>query len=333
MSIRPSHQHINRKLKHRLLYRIALLQIMLSMMLFHSCNPDTSTIVPDLPANPFDTITYNHDVVPVTPPDSATFAGIHQYILMVKCAVNGCHDGTFEPDYSTVQSAYNNLVLAPVLKNTADSSFDYRVVPFDTAGSWLWYRLTTNDATLGRMPLYDTLYPSQQEKISQWIMDGAPDLFGSSPSIPNHQPALYGLVAYLPDQDNFRVDTLRGGITTNPFMVTQNTNVKIWIGIYDDITLPFQFAYNKVKFSTDPFDWDNALEVPLQSQIIPHIEQLFAADLPFYLYCTVNTSAFELNDIVYMRAYVQDADHAVPTEIPENGSQLYIQTYCSFIVQ
>ncbi|HUM47350.1 MAG TPA: hypothetical protein PLD84_10495 [Chitinophagales bacterium] len=310
-----------------------LMNAVFFVLLFSSCEKNITTQAPELPFNPFDTITYNQSIVPTVPPDSSSFAGIHQYILSVKCAVNGCHDGTFEPEYRTVQSAYNTLVLAPVLKNTEDSSFTYRVVPYDTTNSWLWYRLNTNDATLGRMPLYDTLYPAQREKISQWIMNGAPDLFGNSPSIPNYQPTLYGIVAYLPDQNNYRVDTLRGGITTNPFMVTQHTNVKIWIGIYDDITLPFQFTYNKVKFSTDPFNWDDALEVPLQSQLIPHMEQLFAMDLPFYLYCTVNTSAFELNDIVYIRTYVEDEDHSSPTQIPEDGSQIYIQTYCSFIVQ
>ncbi|MBX7109229.1 MAG: hypothetical protein K1X61_11325 [Chitinophagales bacterium] len=314
------------------LNRRFLLPCMLAC-LFFSCNRNPIAELPELPFNPFDTITYDQDLVPVVPPDSSTFAGIHQYILAVKCAVSGCHDGTFEPDYRTVQSAYNTLVLAAVLKNTADSFFTYRVVPNDTSASWLWYRLTTNDATLGKMPLYDTLYPTQREKISQWIMQGAPDLFGNSPSIPNYQPALYGLVAYLPDQGDYRVDTLRGGITTNPFMVTQNTNVKIWIGIYDDLTLPFQFTFNIVKFSTDPFDWSEALEVPLQLQFAPHIEHLFGQDLPFYLSCVVNTASFEHNDIVYMRAYVQDQDHSSPTEIPENGSQLYIQTYCSFIVQ
>ncbi|MEP7128967.1 MAG: hypothetical protein ABI729_08870 [Chitinophagales bacterium] len=314
-------------------YKSGFLYCMMVAFLFLSCEKNISTETPELPFNPFDTITYNQSIVPTVPPDSASFAGIHQYIFSVKCAVNGCHDGTFEPDLRTIQSAYNTLVLAPVLKYTDDSLFTYRVVPGDTTLSWLWYRLNTTDATLGRMPLYDTLFPAQREKISQWILDGAPDLFGNSPSIPTYQPTLYGIVAYLPDQNDYRVDTLRGGITTNPFMVTQNTNLKIWIGIYDDITLPFQFTFNKVKFSTDPFDWDDALEVQLQSQLLPHIEQLFAIDLPFYLYCTVNTSAFELNDIVYIRAYVQDEDHATPTEIPEDGSQIYIQTYCSFVVQ
>jgi hypothetical protein len=310
-----------------------LLCILLIFLTVLSCKKEITTQVRELPLNPFDTITYNQSVVPVSPPDSASFPGIHQYILAVKCAVNGCHDGSFEPDYRTVQSSYNTLVFAPVLKNTDNAFFTYRVTPGDTALSWLWYRITTNDATLGRMPLYDTLYPAQRAKISEWILDGAPDLFGNSPGVPAYQPAFYGLVAYLPDQDDFRVDTLRGGIITNPFMVTQNSNVKIWIGIYDDITPPFQFTFNKVKFSTDPFNWDNAIEVNLESQILPHFETLFDNQLPFYLYCTINTSAFNVNDVVYIRAYVQDEDHFTATEIPEGGSQIYIQTYCSFIVQ
>lgn len=304
-----------------------------STVLFFSCKKDITKQVSDLPFNPFDTVTYNQSVVPDIPVDSNTFLGVHKYILSVKCAVSGCHDGSFEPDYRTVQSAYSTLVYAPVVKNTSDSFYTYRVVPSDTAYSWLWYRINTADAILGRMPLYDTLYPAQREKISNWIMNGAPDIFGNSPAKPTYQPAFYGLVAYQPDQNDFRVDTLRGGIITNPFMVSQNANVKIWFGMYDDLTYPFQFTYNKVKFSTDLFNWDNAVEVNLQTQVAPHFEWLFDNYLPFYDYCTINTGQFSENDIVYMRVYVQDADHSFPTELPDGGSQLYIQTYCSFIIQ
>lgn len=313
-------------------YRLILVFIIVGVI-FSSCKKDITTQHDPLPFNPFDTITYNENVVPEIPIDSNTFPGIHKYILSVKCAVSGCHDGSFEPDYRTVASAYNTLVYAPVIKNTSDSFYTYRVVPGDTAHSWLWFRLTTNDQTIGRMPLYDTLYPQQRAKISSWIMDGAPDMFGNSPVKPTYQPAFFGLVAYLPDQNYFRVDTLRGGVIIYPFMVSQNTNVQIWFGLYDDDTAPFQFTYNKVKFSTDPFNWDNAVEMPLQSQAIPHYETLFNNTLPFFVYCNINTSLFNLNDIVYMRVYVQDANHSTPTELPENGSQLYLQTYCSFIVQ
>jgi len=176
-----------------------------------SCSKSITTEPGTLPFNPYDTVNYNSNVIPPIPIDSSSFLGIHKYILSVKCAVNGCHDGSFEPDYRTVQSAYSTLVYAPVIKNTADNFFTYRVVPNDTADSWLWFRLNTTDQTIGRMPLYDTLYPAQREKISNWIMSGAPDLFGNSPAKPTYTPSFYGLVAYLPDDNNFRVDTARGG--------------------------------------------------------------------------------------------------------------------------
>ena len=286
-----------------------------------------------VPFNPYDTVNYNSNVVPDVPIDSNSFLGIHKYILSVKCAVNGCHDGSFEPDYRTVQSAYSTLVYAPVVKNTSDSFYTYRVVPNDTAHSWLWFRLTTTDQNIGRMPLYDTLYPAQREKIKNWIMSGARDLFGNSPAQPTYTPSFYGLVAYLPDQNNFRVDTIRGGIITNPFAVIQGNNVQIWWGLYDDITLPFSFTYNKVKFSTDPFNFDNAVEVPLQQVVNPHFDLLFGYNTPFFNYCIVNTSQWSVNDIVYMRVYVQDSDHSTPTELPDGGSLLYLLTYCAFIIQ
>lgn len=286
-----------------------------------------------LPFNPFDTINYNSNVVPDVPIDSSTLLGIHKFILSVKCAVNGCHDGSFEPDYRTVQSAYSTLVYAPVVKNTSDSFYTYRVVPNDTSHSWLWFRLTTTDQTIGRMPLYDTLFPAQREKIKNWIMNGARDLFGNSAAQPTYTPSFYGVLAYLPDQNDFRVDTIRGGIITNPFAVLQGNNVQIWWGLYDDITLPFAFTYNKVKFSTDPFNFDNAVEVPLQQVFTPHFDFLFGYNTPFFNYCIVNTSQWSVNDIVYMRVYVQDSDHSTPTELPAAGSLLYLQTYCAFIIQ
>lgn len=304
------------------------------MIWFSSCENEIVTEPGVLPFNPYDTLTYPAESIPDIPVDSNSFVGIHKYILSVKCAVNGCHNGSFEPDYRTVQSAYSTLVYAPVVKNTANNFFEYRVIPFDTLNSWLWYRLTTTDQTLGKMPLYDTLFPSQLSKIKSWIINGAPDLFGSSPDEPTYVPTFYGVVAYLTDQNDFRVDTIRGGNDVFPFMVAHGSNLRIWFGIIDDITAPFLFTYNEVKFSTDRHDWNNAVTVPLHLEILPWYETLFEIeDIPFFAYCDVNTSQWDINDIVYMRAYVKDNDHPAPTELPDSGSQIYIQTYCSFIIQ
>jgi hypothetical protein len=300
---------------------------------WNGCREEITVVPGDLPLNPYDTLTYPDDEVPEIPVDSNSFLGIHQYILTPKCAVSACHDGSFEPDYRTLNSAYNTLVYAPVIKNTIDSFYTYRVVPFDTSQSWLWYRLTKEDQVLGQMPLYDVLPVHQQIKIRNWIQQGAPDVFGNSPDLPKYSPALAGMVAYLPSQGYLRVDTMRGGIITNPFMVPQNEDVEIWFAIYDDITFPYSFTYNKVKYSTEAFDFSAAGETDLELEIVPKIENLFGFPLPFFAHCTINTSQFNINDIVYLRVYVQDGDHTQPAELPDNGTQLYLISFFSFIVQ
>ncbi len=126
-----------------------------------SCKDSITNLEGTVPLNPYDTLQYPENKVPEIAVDSNSFLGIHKYILSKKCAVPACHDGSFEPDYRTVQSAYNTLVYAGVVKNDSAKSFEYRVVPGDTAHSWLHERITTTDAVLGRMPLYDTLFPYQ----------------------------------------------------------------------------------------------------------------------------------------------------------------------------
>jgi hypothetical protein len=42
---------------------------------------------------------------------------------------------------------------------------------------------------------------------------------------------------------------------------------------------------------------------------------------------------FVVGRTYYMRVMAQDADHSSPTEIAENGTQIYLMTYFSFIVQ
>ncbi len=298
-----------------------------------ACKETVIDVPPEMVFNPYDTITYNQDVVPQVPLDSSSLPGLQQYVFSTKCAVSGCHDGSFEPDFRSLYSTYHTLVYFPVVKNTADQAFTYRVVPFDTAKSWLWYRLTTDDAVLGRMPLYDSLSVQQRQHIAQWILSGAPDLFGNISKQPTSIPAFYGLVAYLPDYGNLRVDTIRNGIPFNPFVVPANTQVTIWFGLVDDLTNPFSFTYNKVRFSTDPLDFSNAIETDLIPSIIPHYEWIFGFYAPFFLRTTFHTSGLPTNEIVYMRVYVQDADHDSPTEIPDNGSQPYLMLYTSFIVQ
>ncbi len=286
-----------------------------------------------LPFNPYDTLTYNNNIVPPVLPDSNTFLGIHQYILSVKCAQPACHDGAFEPDFRTVTSAYNTLVYANVFKNSPDSIFKYRVKPYDTAFSWLHERITTDDAVLGRMPLYDTLPKRNINIISNWILNGAKDIFGNVPQQSNPQPSIFGLVAYL-TSNNYRVDTIRGNSPVNPFLVPANTEVDVWFGVYDDITLPPLMGERKIKFSKTFTGFATAAAYDLLTEITPFYAPASNNVIaPYFLHYKVNTANYNPGDLVFMRVYVKDGQNVDVTEIPSSYSPSYLQTYFSFIVQ
>ena len=59
----------------------------------------------------------------------------HKNILEPKCANPACHDGTFEPDFRTIEGSYNTLVYHPVTKNDEDLTYEHRVVPGDIRAS------------------------------------------------------------------------------------------------------------------------------------------------------------------------------------------------------
>ncbi|MEI7803023.1 MAG: hypothetical protein WCI97_10285, partial [Bacteroidota bacterium] len=76
----------------------------LTIVIF-SCKKKVTTVEGTIPDNPYDTVNYDETGIPEVPIDSNSFLGIHKYILSKKCGVPGCHDGNFEPDFRTVQSA------------------------------------------------------------------------------------------------------------------------------------------------------------------------------------------------------------------------------------
>jgi hypothetical protein len=313
------------------------------LVILNSCRKDevVDRIEPDEPANPYDGVDYgsNPNLIPI---DSASFLGIHQTILSTKCAQPACHDGAFEPDYRTVQSAYNTLVYANTVSNNQAGDFTYRVLPGDTAMSWLHERITTDDPVLGRMPLYDTLYPHQISNIEHWILHGAEDIFGNSPIFPDYEPTFFGVLAYENDTTGMRLDTIRD-TEISAIHLPQNTDVELWFGLYDidqnGTSLPgYDFTYNKIKFSDNPYDFAGVAEYSMnvENALTPFLGPLpfgGGGQGPYYHSYTINTSNFVMGRTYYMRVMVQDTDHSSPTEIPENGTQIYLMTYFSFIVQ
>ena len=108
--------------------------IIIIMIVFFACKEET---------NPFDfngsNINSNNDTVYFF--DATDFSALHNNIFTPTCANSGCHDGTFEPDFRTIESAYNSLVYQPVIKNDINNSFTYRVDPGNSSKSILYHRL------------------------------------------------------------------------------------------------------------------------------------------------------------------------------------------------
>ncbi len=113
--------------------------------------------------------------------EATSLPGLHQNIFKPTCANSGCHDGTFEPDFRTLESTYNTLVNHPVIKNDPANSFEFRVVPGNVDASQLIARVTYDiDDNSGIMPLAlepDSDYNAKREEYIQnmkdWISAGA----------------------------------------------------------------------------------------------------------------------------------------------------------------
>ncbi len=292
---------------------------------------------PVAPVNPFDAIDYDPPGVSLPAPDSASIVGLHQYIFSVSCAVPGCHDGSFEPDFRTVQSTHSTLIYHPVIKNTQDERFRFRVIPYDVQNSWLHHRVTTNDPVLGRMPLYDNpLSTGAVAKIEAWIQAGAPDMLGNASRFPDRQPQVTGIAAFL-DFNGFeyRVDTIRNNPPFGPFGTLSGRNMTIWIGVQDDSTDIADLQNSALRLSPSFDDFSGAVTraatYSAAPKIVPDYYGPGNAGV-FHWKVELNTGDFPTQAITFFRYYTQDAGHATPLEFPRNEHPLEYKFFMSFYI-
>ncbi len=276
----------------------------------------------DAPENPYDKVNYTPATTPVTNPDPNGIVGLHQNIFLTRCAKAGCHDGTFEPDYRTVESTYASLVYQPVIKNTVDSIHFYklRVVPFYADSSFLFDRITTS--TSEYMPSNGSrLSQSDIDHVRNWINGGAKNQFDVVPSAPNLPPFINGFIAV--DSALHRIDSVRvGGSIINPFIVHPGQTILIAFLVSDDSTTTPNLLVNKLKLSTDADNFNSA--------VVANATYIAAAGA---WVATVSTGGFPLGTQVYMRYYVNDPQHTTPAEFPRTDSPVYYKTYASFLIQ
>jgi hypothetical protein len=304
---------------------------------------------PPMPFNPFDTLSYPSNQIPQVDIDSNTFLGIQHHILSKSCNVPGCHDGSFEPDFRTVQSSYNTLVRHGIVKNYPTNPLEFRVFPGDKSKSMLWKRISEhNPPNFERMPSSGIALPQHvQNKIGAWIDSGAKDIFGTNPTQSSLQPSGIGLLAYLPNQGNQRIDTVRGGQIYQPFLAPVSQDIDIYFCYLEetaagDTIFGNALTVNQIKFSKIPFDFTNAVTRNLTVNPFSPLLSNFAFSsinvgfpLMYTHKVTINPAAlgFQAGDIIYIRTYVKDSDHPTATEIPQVSAQPAFILYYSMILQ
>ncbi len=278
------------------------------------------------PKNPYDDVDYGNGNGNNYVPDADGIVGIYENILRQKCSLPGCHDGHFEPDFRSIQTAWSTLVYHDVTKNTADSAYTFRVMPRDTGASMLWYRVTRGNAQLQQMPATGNYLTSEElGHVRNWILGGARDMFGNLPILPNNEPRILGLVAFNQtfttqlDVTNNRMDS----VPYNPFYVAPNTPFNVVMLVEDDSTAVSQLQVNRLKLSYDKNDFSSATSV----------NAYFLAQGFNVWVCAMNSGNYTVGDTVFMRYYVNDGDQPQNTEFPRDDSEDPYKTYAAFFVK
>jgi len=295
------------------------------LLLFAACQKDD-------PVNPFDGQVSNQDTVKleIIDPEPNSIAGIYQHILKPTCANSGCHDGTFEPDYRTLESAYNTLVYQVPIKN--DGNYAYRVEPFNPEGSVLMARLS--GLLTPAMPIQvdpDSDWPDKQTEyignIRSWISNGAPDIMGNVRSIDSPSPILVGAGA----AESGIWLAREGG--TGPITMPQGaSNVRVYFAFRHDAMDPADLTYNRIAFSDNPDDFSGAVTYDLAVLATSRMERGFYGDIVAYTHYIDIDPATMFDPAQaqwYFRVYVQDQVHPV-SEIPTDNGIFYIKRYMSF---
>ena len=291
------------------------------LAIFSSCKREDP-----LPDNPYDNVDYGPGSTTNYTPDPNGITGIYENILRRKCSLPGCHDGHFEPDFRSIQSAWSTMVYHKLVKNTADSAYSYRVIPGDTGASIFWYRVNRGDAQLQQMPATGQYLTNEElGNVRNWILGGAKDMFGNYPTLPNNKPRILGYIAF--DQSfATQIDVVENRLDSvpyHPFKVAQNTNFNVVWLVEDDSTAVQNLQVNQLKLSLDKNNFTSAANA----------NAYFLGNGFNVWVCALNTNSYVGGDTVYMRYYVNDGAQAQNSEFPRSESDDAYKTYAAFYVK
>jgi hypothetical protein len=282
----------------------------------------------DLSLNPYDGINYSDTTLVIDTLSATSFVKLHRDVLGPSCNVMGCHDGSFEPDFRTVQSSYNTLVYHPILKNNLDETFTYRVVPGDTANSVLHERLTnccfvnTND----RMPqdnIGNSLPQEDLDKVANWILDDAKDITGAIPNEPNNLPNIKYYYVTNATYDSTYSDNREDDVFYKPFLMPANEQVNFVFRVTDDNTNAGAMMVNKLSISEYQDDFTNSIDVTAQ---------IFESTYHVWI-LAFDTSILQVGKTYFFRYTINDGENSENTIYPNNQTSVIYKSIWSFTVQ
>ena len=297
----------------------------LFVLMLASCEED------EAPINPFEDQVSNQDTVrlELTEVESATIAGIYQNAFKPTCANVGCHDGTFEPDFRTLESAYNTLVYEEPIKN--DGRFTYRVDPGSVETSVIMARL--NNTLSPPMPIQ--LEPDSDwfeygddyiEDIRSWIENGALDIMGQEPSV---EGALFRLEgAFVMQNDSI----LRRFDTRTPlrlFVDSVGESYLYFALSHTDLDLQTLDGNIEIGFSQDPDSFESSIQFSVD--FLPSSIMHYGYDgesIPYHFRLKVDQEDFEVGETYYMRLYLNPGGQ-IDQEIPSESALFHLKKYYS----
>jgi hypothetical protein len=288
--------------------------------------------------NPFD----DPNLQPPDPPvlvdtlDPTSFEGLHYQIFKPTCSNSGCHDGTFEPDFRTIESSYNTLVYHGLIKNNPSNDFLYRVLPMKPDSSVLMARLLYDiDGQSGLMPILtdpNSDWPDNKDmhiaNIRSWIENGAPDMFGDLPTKASRAPKMVGCMATLAGSSSPIAREPNNGRILVP---NGTSSINLWFAFEDDQTPSDQLTVNELKICENPFFNYTIFDENLTIVSSPISGPGFYGDTVSYTHrVTIDPGSYgPLTSYYHFRTYVQDDTNPVE-EFPADGSYERFRKYFSY---
>lgn len=263
--------------------------------------------------------------------DPGNFAYLHAKIFKPTCANSGCHDGTFPPEFRTINSSYNTLVNQTPI-NTSSGIYKYRVYPYKADSSILFHRLNVAMGA-GLMPLVidpQSDWNAHKDEyilnVKNWINAGAKDMFGNYPTKGNKQPQITGFLAF--PSGNTSTPYARASGYIVPIEVPAGSTIDLWFAVQDDSTAASGFTSTTCKIATSYDDFNSTASV----NMIYTSSGITANDFTdsptqFTHKTTLNTSAYPAGTYLYIRAFLDDGSQTSLTEIPNAGTNDIISGY------